>query len=186
MRACWLKWVGRDWSISADYIWLNYSGANNGGVSETIFNLVPTELDALPNGRYAIKTKLDTTKTIDIRLASQDDFANAQIWTDYNSPNQSVDLRRQGDGTYTFIFVHSKKALTAEAVKDGANVSQATYTGSNLQHWKLSKHKNGFTVQLAGANEYLNVRLAMARDGANVQTWSNGGTIETLFMFEMR
>ena len=70
MRACWLKWVGRDWSISADYIWLNYSGAN--------------------------------------------------------------------------------------------------------------------TVQLAEANEYLNVRLAMARDGANVQTWSNGGTIETLFMFEMR
>lgn len=159
---------------------------SNGGVAETIFNLVPTELDALPNGRYAIKTKLDTTKTIDIRLASQDDFANAQIWTDYNSPNQSVDLRRQGDGTYTFIFVHSKKALTAEAVKDGANVSQATYTGSNLQHWKLSKHRNGFTVQLAGANEYLNVRLAMARDGANVQTWSNGGTIETLFMFEMR
>lgn len=159
---------------------------SNGGVAETIFNLVPTELDALPNGRYAIKTKLDTTKTIDIRLASQHDFANAQIWADYNSPNQSVDLRRQGDGTYAFIFVHSKKALTAEAVKDGANVSQASYTGSNLQHWKLSKHKNGFTVQLAGTNEYLNVRLAMARDGANVQTWSNGGTIETLFIFEMR
>lgn len=32
MRACWLKWVGRDWSISADYIWLNYSGANTGAV----------------------------------------------------------------------------------------------------------------------------------------------------------
>ena len=29
MRACWLKWVGRDWSIAADYIWLNYSDANN-------------------------------------------------------------------------------------------------------------------------------------------------------------
>ena len=28
MRACWPKWVGRDWSISADYIWLNYSDAN--------------------------------------------------------------------------------------------------------------------------------------------------------------
>lgn len=28
MRACWLKWVGRDWSISADYIWLNYPDAN--------------------------------------------------------------------------------------------------------------------------------------------------------------
>ena len=31
MRACWLKWVGRDWSISADYIWLNYSDANRKG-----------------------------------------------------------------------------------------------------------------------------------------------------------
>lgn len=29
MRACWLKWVGRDWSISADYIWLNYPDANS-------------------------------------------------------------------------------------------------------------------------------------------------------------
>ena len=34
MRACWLKWVGRDWSISADYIWLNYSGANIGQLFE--------------------------------------------------------------------------------------------------------------------------------------------------------
>ena len=29
MRACWLKWVGWDWSISADYIWLIFSDANN-------------------------------------------------------------------------------------------------------------------------------------------------------------
>lgn len=159
---------------------------SNGGVAETIFNLVPTDLDALPNGRYAIKTKLDTTKTIDIRLASHHDFANAQIWTDYNSLNQSVDLRRQEDGSYALFFAHSKKALTAEAIKDGANVSQATYSGSNLQHWMLVKHGNGFTVQLVGTNECLNIRLAMAKDGANVQTWSNGGTIETLFMFEMR
>ena len=73
------------------------------------FNLVPTDFDALPNGRYAIKTKLDTTKTIDIRLASHHDFANAQIWTDYNSLNQSVDLRRKGDGSYALFFAHSKK-----------------------------------------------------------------------------
>lgn len=43
MRACWLKWVGRDWSISADYIWLNYSGANTqtaiGGVTTLYIRL---------------------------------------------------------------------------------------------------------------------------------------------------
>lgn len=39
MRACWLKWVGRDWSISADYIWLNYSDANSAAVidEETVW-----------------------------------------------------------------------------------------------------------------------------------------------------
>lgn len=36
MRACWLKWVGRDWSISADYIWLNYSDANSWSASASI------------------------------------------------------------------------------------------------------------------------------------------------------
>lgn len=41
MRACWLKWVGRDWSISADYIWLNYSGANNIGLHFRIVSIEP-------------------------------------------------------------------------------------------------------------------------------------------------
>ncbi len=29
MRACWLEWVGWDWSISADYTWLIFSDANS-------------------------------------------------------------------------------------------------------------------------------------------------------------
>lgn len=39
MRACWLKWVGRDWSISADYIWLIFSDANSEAVLDTLFDL---------------------------------------------------------------------------------------------------------------------------------------------------
>ena len=41
MRACWLKWVGRDWSISADYIWLNYSGANTPRIIDIFMGLIP-------------------------------------------------------------------------------------------------------------------------------------------------
>lgn len=134
--------------------WLNVrlgnpkNGANiqtwsNGGVTETVFSIVPTETNALPNGKYSIKTGLDTTKAIDIRLASQDDFANAQIWTDYKSSNQVVELRRQADGTYAIIFTHSNKALTAEFLRDGANVCQARYTASSLQRWKLEKNGIG-------------------------------------------
>ena len=167
------------------------NGANiqtwsNGGVMETVFSIVPTETNALPNGKYSIKTGLDTTKAIDIRLASQDDFANAQIWTDYKSSNQMVELRRQADNTYAIFFTHSNKALTAESLRDGANVCQARYTGSSLQHWKLEKNGLGYTLKVAAGNEYLNVRLANSNNGANIQTWSNGGVKETIFVFEPR
>lgn len=57
MRACWLKWVGRDWSISADYIWLNYSGANN--AKEESFSIdadnqsFPPSISGIQNGIVA-------------------------------------------------------------------------------------------------------------------------------------
>ena len=159
---------------------------SNGGAKETLFNLVPTEANALPNGRYAIRSGLDRNKVIDIRMASQNDSANAQLWSDYGSANQSVDLRRQADSTYVILFAHSGKALTADSPNDGANVSQAEYCNSSLQHWQLRRCGEGYIVRVAAATQYLNIRLANARDGANVQTWSNGGVKETIFLFEKR
>lgn len=154
--------------------------------SVKFLQIKPAATPILPNGMYSIYSCLDESKALDVRMESKNDRANVQLWQDHGGRQQKVDLQFQNDGTYLIKFVHSGKALTAEAIKDGANVSQATYSGSNLQHWMLVKHGNGFTVQLVGTNECLNIRLAMAKDGANVQTWSNGGTIETLFMFEMR
>ena len=56
MRACWLKWVGRDWSISADYIWLNYSGANNGTspVLQSSASDLLIQPDRLPKSRLSL------------------------------------------------------------------------------------------------------------------------------------
>ena len=47
MRACWLKWVGRDWSISADYIWLNYSDANTYRLFQVADYICTIELTAI-------------------------------------------------------------------------------------------------------------------------------------------
>ena len=56
MRACWLKWVGRDWSISADYIWLNYSDANIGDVRARLDSHAPRaavwSIAAFPGVRF--------------------------------------------------------------------------------------------------------------------------------------
>ena len=43
MRACWPKWVGRDWSISADYIWLNFSDTNTAMRCVAEAQIVPLE-----------------------------------------------------------------------------------------------------------------------------------------------
>lgn len=37
MRECWLKWVSRDWPISADYIRLNYSDANRSALKKQLY-----------------------------------------------------------------------------------------------------------------------------------------------------
>lgn len=57
MRACWLKWVGRDWSISADYIWLNYSGANNGNIDKDFKGAAILDLLLLRYLVYAMQLK---------------------------------------------------------------------------------------------------------------------------------
>ena len=62
MRACWLKWVGRDWSISADYIWLNYSGANTTKSTTTV---TKTTVAKVPKPKAATATTVALPKTGD-------------------------------------------------------------------------------------------------------------------------
>ena len=65
MRACWLKWVGRDWSISADYIWLNYSDANNAvAISGATQDF---DLTKGPEQSHQIKLKDGTVAVIGIK-----------------------------------------------------------------------------------------------------------------------
>lgn len=64
MRACWLKWVGRDWSISADYIWLNYSGANIGTFPDgnSALMLVTARLKYIVEHEWGKRRYLDMSK----------------------------------------------------------------------------------------------------------------------------
>jgi len=60
MRACWLKWVGRDWSISADYIWLNYSDANTRGGIPYVYGISTwgSPLKDAPVDKLRISTRI--------------------------------------------------------------------------------------------------------------------------------
>ena len=60
MRACWLKWVGRDWSISADYIWLNYSGANITDDMKNVMNELVNCDTAEKANSYKPKKRIET------------------------------------------------------------------------------------------------------------------------------
>ena len=71
MRACWLKWVGRDWSISADYIWLNYSDANSLGFYDRIKHLI---------GELADKHQLSIVPSLRWGSANMSGAASAKIY----------------------------------------------------------------------------------------------------------
>lgn len=77
MRACWLKWVGRDWSISADYIWLNYSGANSITIAmhfKNIFNASTISMN------HKVGCEFKMVYQIKIRISTREHVKNVVIF----------------------------------------------------------------------------------------------------------
>ena len=106
MRACWLKWVGRDWSISADYIWLNYSGANN----------VPEIVKAANGYIYNSLRWLEMKTYSHQAVLSSDEDASYDIefhslsgrFTNYGAPQR---LQKQSSMQKRFIWARQLKKL---------------------------------------------------------------------------
>ena len=87
MRACWLKWVGRDWSISADYIWLNYSGANT-------FLVILLSVDLFDSGESS-RTSLEFV--VIVNLLSDRRTGRHKNVSHIENPNQDQRKRHDTD-----------------------------------------------------------------------------------------
>ena len=84
----------------------------------------------------------DSSKTVEVAGSSKDNNAKVDIWSYGNVPAQKFYFEYQ-DGFYKITAMHTGKSLTAKnnSIKEGTEIVQAGYSGSNGQKWVLIKVK---------------------------------------------
>ena len=100
------------------------------------------------NGVYKIAIGKDSSKTVEVAGSSKDNNAKVDIWSYGNVPAQKFYFEYQ-DGFYKITAMHTGKSLTAKnnSIKEGTEIVQASYSGSNGQKWVLKDtKKNGWVI----------------------------------------
>jgi lipoprotein-anchoring transpeptidase ErfK/SrfK len=146
----------------------------------------------LAEGRYRIRPAISNVRLIDIANGSTTSRANVQIYQSNNTQAQNFDVSFDDTtGFYTITNVASNKALdiVGGIAKKGTNVQQYTSNNTDAQKWKLvpstdSYGKEFYTVVSALPGGFvLDVSGAADKNGANVQIYSNNGTLAQKFYF---
>ena len=136
----------------------------------------PQEIE---EGIYEIYTGVSGTKVIDIAGGSKKDGANVDIYERGNQGNQKIRIKKNEDGTYTLIALHSNKVLDVEGSgkKNGTNVCQYKNYGGEGQKWYMEPCGEGYYHIISKVNGlYLDVTGGLGRDGQNIEVWrGNGG-----------
>ncbi|MCH3942698.1 MAG: RICIN domain-containing protein [Atopobiaceae bacterium] len=140
---------------------------------------------------YTIKSGANTENAVDISAASKDDGANAQVWSDNETPAQRFLVQyhavQGGKGYYTFKNVSSGKVLDVNGAssESGANVQQYSSNGTVAQQWVLSDLGNGFRkITNAGSGKVLDVSGGSKSSGANLQQYDPNGTAAQAFRLD--
>ena len=133
----------------------------------------------IEEGIYEIYTGVSGTKVIDIAGGSKKDGANVDIYERGNQGNQKIRIKKNEDGTYMLIALHSNKVLDVEGSgkKNGTNVCQYKNYGGEGQKWYMEPCGEGYYHIISKVNGlYLDVTGGLGRDGQNIEVWrGNGG-----------
>ena len=138
----------------------------------------------LEDGIYNIKTSVDVNRYIDID--GFENFGNARIWANLNSEKQQFKVEYLEGGYYKIMAMHSKKVLDVYAgeVKNGANVDQYEWNGSDAQKWIIKLTDDGYYKVISKCNELnLDVNKEENRNGVNIQVYENTGSKSQKFSF---
>lgn len=163
----------------------NSNGANvqlfyYNGTEGQKFKFIP--INIIDNNTYEIETKLDSNKVLDVSNASQDNYANVQLWTADNVSQQRFVFEAISTDIYVIRAKHSNKALSVDLSNN--NVCQMDYTGGNNQQWKIQEVGYGYYNLISIANNlYLDVNNANAQNGENIKTYAYTGSDAQKFRF---
>ena len=131
----------------------------------------------IPEGKYIIETKLDSSKVLDIHGISMEDGGNLEICRKNGQSNQIIEVKKAGD-QYMLIASHSGKAIEIFGCSSasGSNVNQWEVNRSLGQFWSFADAGSGYVYIKSLLGTYLDVRDGYAADGQNVWAYSGNQT----------
>lgn len=168
----------------------NIQQHTSNGTSAQKFTLEETAVkpgeQTLPNGTYAIVSRLDANMVLDVRSASTMSGANIQLYHRNSTPAQVFNLTFK-DGFYTIINPNSGKALdvTNGSYESGANIQQYSPNGTDAQKWRIDRNVDGtYTIVSKKTGYVVDVTGAATVDDTNIQQYVPNGTKAQKFKFE--
>lgn len=163
----------------------------NSGVTQTGPSAPCYTPNPIPDGQYAIRSKVNTTTGaglyLDIAGCSQGN-ADVRTWTRTDCDGQKWNLTYQGNGFYKIISAlptHKSLDLDACGIDRGANIQVWDVFSNDCQLWRIESLGNGsYRIMSKSSNNVLDIADGDPTPGADVRSWNWNGTDAQIWEFE--
>ena len=168
-------WYVSSYSIGANTSYQTGSQSSSGAAAAVA---QPGGAQTVSNGTYRIVSALDNNKCVDISAGSAANFANVQIWSNANCPQQKFTFTYLNNGYYSIKATHSGKSLDVNEARNtaGTNIQQYEWNGTSAQQWVLKDAGDGYFYIISKTGLYLDVNGGATANGTNIQGWIGNGT----------
>ena len=120
---------------------------------------------AYEEGRYVIKSAIDSSKVIDINGAKKANGTNVQIYNSNSRSGQNWRLEYIGDGAYVIrSFLNPNLVLSAS----GNNVISSKYTKKKKKKWYFDKNNDVTTIINMANGKYLSASSTTLVNKTNI------------------
>ena len=169
--------------------WFNNTFAQKWQI-EKIERQAPIDNAALTDGKYIIKSKIDTNKTIDIDGGAEtaSNGNNIQLWRNNGTNAQIWNVtHNESDDTYSIINDYNGKAIDVDGAQTvrGTNIQLWNSNYTCAQKWRVTKEEEEYITLTSACSELvLDVSGGKADLGANINLWTANGTDAQKWFFE--
>ena len=173
--------------IAANGTNVDVAYGNNSNAQKFKFEEV-SESQQLANGKYVIKSAINSNFVLDVTNGSKMSGANVQIYENQSLESQEFNVEYLNDGYYIITAAHSNMALdVANAGQTaGTNVWQCYRNDLDAQQWLIQDAGDGYYYLISKCNGlYLDITNGIATNGTNVEVAYGNGSNAQKFKFEL-
>ncbi|GGH61690.1 GH43 family beta-xylosidase [Filimonas zeae] len=150
--------------------------------------LVP---NPIPDGQYAIRSRLNTTTGDSLYLditGCTDGNADVKTWTRTSCQGQQWNIVYQNNGFYKItsaLPTHKSLDLDTCGINRGANIQVWSQLSNDCQLWRIEAAGNGwFRIMSRSSNNVLDIADADPTPGTDVRSWTWNATNAQMWRFE--